>query len=203
MRKQLLIVVVLFSVVSCGGPYKSLMKELGINKGIVAEIKTNKGDIYIQLHYEQAPLTVASFVGLAEGTLANKVTKVGEPYFDGLTFHRVVPNFVVQGGDPMGNGVGGPGYQFKQEIVKALSHDAEGVVAMANSGPNTNGSQFYITLAATPHLDGGYNVFGKVIKGMDVVKSLTQGDRMDKVSIIRLGGDAKKWDANATFNELN
>jgi len=177
------------------------MKELGVKKGIIAEIKTSKGDIYIQLYYERAPLTVANFVGLAEGTLPNKVSKVGDPYFDGLTFHRVVPNFVIQGGDPMGNGMGGPGYQFRQEIVKELRHDSEGTVAMANAGPGTNGSQFYITLAATPHLDGGYNVFGKVIKGMDVVKSITSGDRMDKVTIIRLGGDAKDWDANKMFEE--
>lgn len=201
MRKQFLLVVVMFSLASCGGPYKNLMKELGVKNGIVAEIKTAKGDIYIQLHYKKAPLTVASFVGLAEGTLPNKVKKIGEPYFDGLTFHRVVPNFVIQGGDPMGNGRGGPGYSFRQEIVKELSHDSEGVVAMANAGPNTNGSQFYITLAATTNLDGGYNIFGRVLKGMDVVKKITVGDRMDKVTIIRLGGDAKNWDANAMFNQ--
>ena len=176
MKKQFVLIVVLFSLLSCGGPYKNLMKELGINKGIIAEVKTNKGDFYIQLYFEQAPLTVANFVGLSEGTLANKASKVGDPYYDGLTFHRVVENFVVQGGDPMGSGMGGPGYQFRQEIVKALSHDSEGIVAMANSGPNTNGSQFYITLAATPHLDGGYNVFGKVIKGMEFVDMIKKGD---------------------------
>jgi peptidylprolyl isomerase len=175
--------------------------QTGLADGLYAKISTSKGVITLRLEYEKAPLTVTSFVGLAEGTLDTKDYK-GKKYFDGLSFHRVVPDFVIQGGDPKGNGTGGPGYQFPDEISPDLKHDSAGVLAMANAGPNTNGSQFYITLAATPFLDGKYNVFGKVVDGMDVVRKIVQGDKMDKVEILRVGAAAKAFKADqAAFNE--
>lgn len=193
------LVVVLFAACS---PYKSALKQGGFGDGLYAAIATEQGNIYIKLEYTKAPLTVASFVGLAEGTIENRAVKPGKPFFDGLTFHRVEPNFVIQGGDPMGTGRGGPGYQFRQEIHPQLKHDSAGIVAMANSGPNTNGSQFYITLRPTSSLDGHYNIFGSVVMGMDVVRSIRVGDHMDKVRIISLGREAKAFSATATFEDL-
>lgn len=163
--------------------------------GLYAEIETAKGDIVIELFAERAPATVMNFVGLAEGALDNTHAP-GKPYFDGLTFHRVEPGFVVQGGDPSGDGTGGPGYRFPTETHPQLVHDTAGVVAMANSGPDTNGSQFYITMTPTPHLDGGYNVFGEVVDGMDTVTSIEAGDRMRRVSILRVGRDAQAYEAS-------
>lgn len=190
------------AAVSCGNPYKQIIKKLDLQDGLYAEMVTSKGTIYIKLEPTLAPITTANFVGLSEGTLENNARKLGEPYYDGLTFHRVVPNFVVQGGDPMGNGMGGPGYRFKTEVHGELKHDKAGTVAMANSGPNTNGSQFYITHTPTPHLDGGYNVFGYVIEGMDVVNAITQGDTINTVNIIRVGKEAKNFDAAEHFEKL-
>lgn len=161
--------------------------------GLYAKISTDKGDITLRLDYDKAPLTVTNFVGLAEGSLdADK----GKRFYDGLSFHRVVPDFVIQGGDPKGDGSGGPGYEFPNEVSPELKHDAPGVLAMANAGPDTNGSQFYITLAPTPFLDGSYSVFGRVVSGLDVVKKIAKGDLMRRVEIIRVGAAAKAFVAD-------
>lgn len=137
-----------------------------------ASIETNKGTILVELYSEEVPLTVANFVNLAE-----------RGYYDGVKFHRVVPNFVIQGGDPTGTGRGGPGYRFDDEIVPSLRHDSPGVLSMANAGPGTNGSQFFITHVATPHLDGRHTVFGKVIEGQDIVDQIAAGDQMNAVKV--------------------
>ncbi|MEM9423943.1 MAG: peptidylprolyl isomerase, partial [Spirochaetota bacterium] len=135
-------------------------KEQMPNDGLFAQIETDKGVILAQLEFEKTPLTVMSFVGLAEGRFDAPNAPKGKPYFDGLTFHRIEPGFVIQGGDPAGNGTGGPGYEFANEIDPSLNHDTEGILSMANAGPDTNGSQFFITLGPASFLNGGYSVFG-------------------------------------------
>jgi len=168
--------------------------------GIYARISTNKGDIIVSLEYEKTPMTVANFIGLTEGSLNEK--SPGTPFYDGLTFHRVIKDFMVQTGDPLGNGTGGPGYKFPDEIDNSLKHSAPGTLSMANSGPGTNGSQFFITHVATPWLDGKHTVFGNVVEGQDVVDAIAQGDVMNEVRIIRVGDDAKKFTVTkASFNE--
>lgn len=171
--------------------------------GIYAAIHTQKGTLTLQLHYEKTPATVGNFVGLAEGSLANEVKQTGTPYYDGLNFHRVIPDFMVQGGCPQGSGVGGPGYQFDDEIDPSLRHDKAGILSMANAGPGTNGSQFFITHVPTPWLDGKHTVFGCVVEGQEIVDSIAQGDRIDKIEIQRIGKDAQEWDAVAAFNSFN
>jgi peptidyl-prolyl cis-trans isomerase A (cyclophilin A) len=180
-------------VMSCGQA-----RAAGQPDGLYARLSTSKGEVMVRLEYKKAPLTVGSFVGLAEGRLdASK----GKKFFDSLSFHRVVADFVVQTGDPKGDGSGGPGYEFPNEISSVLKYDAEGVVGMANAGPNTNGSQFFITLRAVPDLDGGYTIFGKVVEGMDVVKKIAQGDKLLKVEILRNGVEARSFKAyQAAFN---
>jgi peptidyl-prolyl cis-trans isomerase A (cyclophilin A) len=170
--------------------------------GIFAEIETSKGKITIALEYQKTPVTVANFISLAEGT--NTYVKdeklKGKPFYDGLKFHRVIADFMIQGGDPAGNGSGGPGYAFKDEIVADLKHNSGGILSMANSGPKTNGSQFFITHKETAWLDGKHTVFGKVTSGMDVVNAIKQDDVITKVTIVRKGADAKKFDAAKIFS---
>lgn len=158
--------------------------------GLYASILLERGEILAELYPQHAPLTVANFVGLAEGTVPTDTKPAGEPFYDGLTFHRVVDGFVVQGGDPLGNGEGGPGYEFADEFTAHLKHDAAGVLAMANAGPNTNGSQFYFTLNPVNRLNYKHTVFGKVVRGFDLLTSIKQGDVMERVRIIRVGIEA-------------
>ena len=170
-----------------------------MDNGIYAKISTPKGAITIKLEHEKAPMTVANFVGLAEGTVENTASEKGAPYYDGLTFHRVIADFMIQGGDPTGTGAGGPGYQFEDEIHPELTHDRPGTLSMANAGPATNGSQFFITHGPTTWLDGKHTVFGYVVEGQDTVDAVAQGDAMEKVEIIRVGADAEAWDAGSIF----
>lgn len=171
-----------------------------LDDGLYANFKTNKGTITTQLYYQETPLTVANFVALAEGNHPTvKVDYKGKPFYDGLKFHRVIANFMIQGGDPLGDGSGEPGYTFPDEIVPHLKHSEPGVLSMANRGPATNGSQFFITHVPTPHLDGSYTVFGKVITGQNIVNSIEQDDLIEKVEIIRVGKNAKKFNAPQTF----
>ncbi len=146
-----------------------------------AVIETSKGTITVTLFDKEAPVTVGNFMGLANGTKEYKDPKTGQmkksKFYDGLVFHRVIPNFMIQGGDPLGTGTGGPGYQFQDEIVPSLGFDKPGKLAMANAGPGTNGSQFFITVAPTPWLNGHHTIFGQVTSGQDVVDAITKVDR--------------------------
>ncbi|MDQ1164929.1 peptidylprolyl isomerase [Flavobacterium sp. SORGH_AS_0622] len=173
------------------------------NEGIFATISTSKGDIVVSLEYTKAPVTVANFITLAEGT--NPYAKVeklkGKPFYDGLKFHRVINDFMIQGGDPQGTGAGDPGYSFKDEFVAELKFEKGGVLAMANSGPATNGSQFFITHKDTPWLNGKHTIFGHVVSGMDNVNKIVQDDIMNKITITRKGAAAKKFDAVKVFSD--
>jgi cyclophilin family peptidyl-prolyl cis-trans isomerase len=171
------------------------------DQGIFAEIETSKGKILIQLEYQKTPITVANFISLAEGTNTSVTDEKlkGKPFYNGLKFHRVIADFMIQGGDPQGNGSGGPGYAFKDEIVTELKHNRPGILSMANSGPKTNGSQFFITHKETPWLDGKHTVFGNVITGQDVVNKIAQDDVINKITIVRKGAEAKKFDAAKTL----
>lgn len=170
-----------------------------MKNGIYAKFNTSKGTILVKLTHELTPGTVGNFVGLAEGQLENSFKSMGKPYYDGLKFHRVIPNFMIQGGCPQGIGTGGPGYNFDDEFHQDLRHDAPGVLSMANSGPGSNGSQFFITHVATPWLDDKHTVFGNVIEGQDIVDSIAQDDLIESVEIVRVGDDAKKWNAIEAF----
>jgi len=170
-----------------------------MNNGIYAKFTTSKGEILVQLEHEKTPGTVGNFVALSEGNLENAVKEQGTPYYDGLKFHRVIPDFMVQGGCPQGSGTGNPGYKFDDEFHSDLKHDAPGKLAMANSGPATNGSQFYITHVPTPWLDGKHTVFGAVIEGQDIVDAIAQGDELSAVEIIRVGAEATAFNAVEAF----
>ena len=208
MKKFNLFLVTLLAIAfySCDEKYPDL------EDGMYAEIKTNKGTAIAELFFEQTPMTVANFVSLAEGTntLVDSTSK-GKKYYDGIIFHRVIKDFMIQTGDPLGTGTGDPGYKFPDEIVDSLQHDGKGVLSMANSGPGTNGSQFFITLKETPWLNGKHTVFGEIVKGQEVVDSIGAvktgaGDKpesevkMETVTIIRKGKAAKNFDAKAEFD---
>ncbi len=205
---QFLALFVLLTAAACQDKYPDL------EDGLYAEIITNKGTMVLKLEHEKAPITVANFVSLAEGTntLVDSIYK-DKKYYNGLTFHRIIDEFMIQGGDPTGTGSGSPGYKFNSEISDELKHDKVGTLSMANSGPNTNGSQFFITEKETPFLDGSYNVFGYLVLGEDVLHTIAEvettkpGDKsvepivMNEVNIIRKGKDAKSFDAPKIFEE--
>lgn len=199
---------IMMSMSACNEKYPNL------DNGLYAEFVTSHGTVVAELFYETTPMTVASFVALAEGKMENVNEEYkGKPFYNGLTFHRVIEDFMIQGGDPLGTGAGSPGYRFPDEIKDSLRFDAPGYLAMANSGPNTNGSQFFITLNETPWLNNLHTIFGKVVEGMEVVyqigtvETTKPGDKpiedvvMHEVNIIRKGKDAKNFDAPKVFSE--
>lgn len=205
--KFLFLAVTAMIFANCNDKYPDL------GDGVFAEIITNKGTAVAKLNYKETPMTVGNFVALAEGT-HTEVDSVykGKKFYNGLTFHRVVKEFVIQGGDPEGTGMGGPGYKFADEIVDSLKHSKKGILSMANSGPATNGSQFFITLKETPWLNGRHTVFGEVVKGQEVVDSIgvtetaAQGKPKDTIvikemNIIRQGSDAKSFDGAKAFKD--
>src|SRR5210317_952562 len=167
--------------------------------GLYAKFNTNKGEILVTLEYKKTPGTVGNFVSLAEGNLENAVKPQGAPYYDGLKFHRVIPDFMIQGGCPQGTGTGNPGYSFEDEFHPDLKHDRPGILSMANAGPGTNGSQFFITHVPTPWLDNKHTVFGKVVEGQDVVNSIAQDDLIEAIEIIRVGKNAESFNPIEAF----
>jgi cyclophilin family peptidyl-prolyl cis-trans isomerase len=170
--------------------------------GIYANFLTSKGSIICVLEYEKTPMTVANFVGLSEGNFRVDDKVISTPFYNGLKFHRVIKDFMIQGGCPLGNGSGDPGYKFDDEIVADLKHSGPGILSMANSGPATNGSQFFITHKETSWLDGKHTVFGHVVEGMDIVNKIEQEDVMISVSIMRYGSKANKWNAMQEFDKI-
>lgn len=200
MKKSLIALTLLLMAI---GGQAQFWKKSKMEKGLYAEIETSKGKILLMLEFEKTPLTVANFVGLAEGKIKNNAKAEGVPFYDGLKFHRVIADFMIQGGDPQGSGMGGPGYSFKDEFLKELSFTGPGILAMANSGPATNGSQFFITHKETSWLNNRHTIFGHVVSGQDVVNAIQQGDIIIHVKIIRKGRPAKKFKAEKVFKELS
>ena len=199
--KKILLTLLFFTTlfISC----KDKVENSNLSDGLYAKIETSKGDITVKLEFEKVPFTVANFVTLSEGknNYINSKYK-GIHFFDGLTFHRVEANPpMIQGGDPLGSGQGGPGYKFKDEFHPELNHGKAGIMSMANSGPNTNGSQFFITTDATSYLDGKHSVFGEVAEGQEVVNKIVVGDKINSVKILRIGDAAKKFDAVKVFKD--
>lgn len=179
--------------------------------GVYAKMETTKGDMIIQFFDKESPVTVANFVGLAEGKIDNKAKKKGEPYYNGIIFHRVIKDFMIQGGDPTGTGMGDPGYKFDDE-KNNLKHESKGFLSMANSGPNTNGSQFFITEVPTPWLDGRHTIFGKVISGLEVIDTIANVEKgaqdrpkedvvIKNVEVFTKGKEYQNYDAAKIFNE--
>jgi cyclophilin family peptidyl-prolyl cis-trans isomerase len=200
---KLSIVAILLTTIAC-----KPTKYVDLADGLYADVETNKGKILLKLEFEITPVTVANFVSLAEGTNEQVTDSLkGKPYYDGLTFHRVLKDFMIQGGDPTATGSGGPGYNFKDEFTTnasnelILKHDKPGILSMANAGPKTNGSQFFITHKETPWLDEKHTVFGNVVKGQDVVDSIAQNDTIIHIEIIKRGKKAKKFKAAKVFTE--
>jgi peptidylprolyl isomerase len=167
--------------------------DAALGNGLFARISTSRGDIVVRLEFQKTPLTVCNFVALAEGKMS---AARGRPFYNGLSFHRVISDFMIQGGDPAGDGSGGPGYRFPDEFDPTLKHDGPGVLSMANAGPGTNGSQFFITHTATPWLDGKHTVFGRVVEGQNVVNAIRQGDKIERITIIRNGSAAAAFKAD-------
>ena len=215
LKKNFLIAIAAISLSSCTPIYKKMNvdKETyeGLKDGLYANFQTSKGNMIVKFEDKKAPVTVANFVGLAEGKIENKAKAKGVPYYDGTIFHRVIKDFMIQGGDPKGTGMGDPGYKFDDE-KNDLQHTGKGILSMANSGPNTNGSQFFITEVATPWLDGRHTVFGEVVNGKDVIDSIANDEKgpqdkpktdvvLEKVSVFTKGDDYKNYDAAAIFNE--
>lgn len=215
LKKNFLIAIAAISLSSCTPIYKKMNvdKETyeGLKDGLYANFQTSKGNMIVKFEDKKAPVTVANFVGLAEGKIENKAKAKGVPYYDGTIFHRVIKDFMIQGGDPKGTGMGDPGYKFDDE-KNDLQHTGKGILSMANSGPNTNGSQFFITEVATPWLDGRHTVFGEVVNGKDVIDSIANVEKgpqdkpktdvvLEKVSVFTKGDDYKNYDAAAIFNE--
>ena len=170
-----------------------------MNNGLYAKFNTSKGVILVNLEFEKTPGTVGNFVALTEGNMENQVKPQGAPYYDGLKFHRVITDFMIQGGCPQGSGTGNPGYSFDDEFHPDLKHDKPGILSMANSGPATNGSQFFITHVETPWLDNKHSIFGNVIEGQEVVDTVAQGDSLDTIEIVRVGEAAEKFNAIEAF----
>jgi len=170
-----------------------------MDNGLYAKFNTSKGAILVNLEFNKTPGTVGNFVALAEGNLENNSKPQGTPYYNGLKFHRVIADFMVQGGCPLGTGTGSPGYSFDDEFHPDLKHDSPGILSMANSGPASNGSQFFITHVATPWLDNKHTVFGKVLEGQDIVDVIAQDDILESIEIIRIGEQAEKFNAVEAF----
>lgn len=215
MKKILLLTIAIITLINCTPIYKKMNIDKdfynGLQDGVYAKMETSKGELIIQFFDQDAPVTVANFVGLAQGTIENKAKAKGVPYYDGIVFHRVIKNFMIQGGDPQGTGMGDPGYKFDDE-KNNLKHEGKGYLSMANSGPNTNGSQFFITEVPTPWLDGRHTIFGKVIKGEDVIDAIANSEtgaqdipkeeiKIVKVTVFTKGDAYEKYDAAKIFNE--
>ena len=215
MKRLFLLILAIISITSCTPIYKKMNIDKdfynGLQDGVYAKMETSKGELIIQFFDKEAPVTVANFVGLAQGTIENKAKAKGVPYYDGIVFHRVIKNFMIQGGDPQGTGMGDPGYKFDDE-KNNLKHEGKGYLSMANSGPNTNGSQFFITEVPTPWLDGRHTIFGKVIKGDDVIDAIANAEtgaqdrpkeeiKIVKVTVFTKGDAYEKYDAAKIVNE--
>lgn len=215
LNKNIILAAASVSLLSCTPIYKKMNvdKETyeGLKDGLYANIQTTKGNLIVKFEDKKSPVTVANFVGLAEGKIDNKAKAKGVPFYDGTIFHRVIKDFMIQGGDPQGTGMGDPGYKFEDE-KNNLKHTGKGILSMANSGPNTNGSQFFITEVATPWLDGRHTIFGEVVKGTETIDAIAAVEKgaqdkpktdivLEKVSIFSKGDEYKGYDAAKTFNE--
>ena len=215
MKKVLFLFITTLFLINC----KTIYKKMNIDKtlyeslpnGVYAKMETSKGEMIIQFFDKEAPVTVANFVGLAQGTIENTAKPKGTPYYDGIIFHRVIKDFMIQGGDPTGTGMGDPGYKFDDE-KNDLKHEGKGFLSMANSGPNTNGSQFFITEVSTPWLDGRHTIFGKVIQGLETIDAIANVEKgaqdkpkenvvINKVTIFTKGEEYQNYNAEKIFNE--